>query len=144
MTLADAYSLLELPFGASEQEVDEAERFLALAWHPDRFPTERWKQRAETKLKTVLAAIDLVRETPRPHVNWERSPPVPEPPPPPRPTPPPPEPEPEPVPRPAPPPPEPVPEPVPVEYSGYDLFMVLLPIIAFAFAVAMMVLSILR
>ena len=129
MTLADAYSLLELPFGASEQEVDEAERFLALAWHPDRFPTERWKQRAETKLKTVLAAIDLVRETPRPHVNWERSPPVPEPPPPPRP---------------APPPPEPVPEPVPVEYSGYDLFMVLLPIIALAFAVAMMVLSILR
>ena len=129
MTLADAYSLLELPFGASEQEVDEAERFLALAWHPDRFPTERWKQRAETKLKTVLAAIDLVRETPRPHVNWERSPPVPEPPPPPRP---------------APPPPEPVPEPVPVEYSGYDLFMVLLPIIAFAFAVAMMVLSFLR
>ncbi len=121
MTLADAYSTLELPFGASEQDVDEAERFLALAWHPDRFPTERWKERAATKLKTILAAIDLVRETPRPHVNWERSPPAPEPV--------------EPV-EPAPPP-EPVP--VPVEYSGYDLFMVLLPVIAFAFAVTVTV-----
>jgi len=56
-SLEDYYRTLELPTGASRQEVKRAYRDLAKAWHPDRFSHDsRLQEKAEEKLKEINEA----------------------------------------------------------------------------------------
>lgn len=54
MRLDDCYRLLDLPPGASGEEVKRAYRDPAKVWHPDRFSHDaRLRQMAEEKLKGI-------------------------------------------------------------------------------------------
>ena len=82
---ADPYVILELPWGASEQEVRQAFRKLALRYHPDRNPGDA---EAEARFKPISAAYQHLksvgfrlpppasREAPRPRhaapPTWSR------------------------------------------------------------------------
>lgn len=57
-----AYEVLELPAGASLEEVKSAYRDLAKVWHPDRYQNEgaRLRLKAEGKLKEITAAYRLL------------------------------------------------------------------------------------
>jgi hypothetical protein len=60
----DCYRILELPPGASTEDVKQVYRDLVRVWHPDRFSDERLRQIAEQKLKEVnLAYESLLTET---------------------------------------------------------------------------------
>ena len=62
MRLDDAYRLLDLDPGASDEEVKRACRDLTKVWHPDRFGNDpRLRQKAEEKLKAVLEASETIR-----------------------------------------------------------------------------------
>lgn len=62
MRLDDAYRLLDLDPGASDEEVKRACRDLTKVWHPDRFGNDpRLRQKAEEKLKTILEAYETIR-----------------------------------------------------------------------------------
>ena len=64
MRLEDCYRLLELPPGASEQEVTRAWRELMKVWHPDRFPNDPlMRRRAEEKVKALNDAYETIRGT---------------------------------------------------------------------------------
>ena len=61
MRLDDAYRLLDLDPGASDEEVKRACRDLTKVWHPDRFGNDpRLRQKAEEKLKAVLEAYETI------------------------------------------------------------------------------------
>ena len=54
MRLDDAYRLLDLDPGVSDEEVKMACRDLTKVWHPDRFGHDpRLRERAEEKLKAI-------------------------------------------------------------------------------------------
>lgn len=62
MRLDDAYRLLELDPGTSDEEVKRACRDLTKVWHPDRFGNDpRLRQKAEEKLKGILEAYETIR-----------------------------------------------------------------------------------
>lgn len=69
MTLAEAYTLLDLPFGASNKDAQEAADLHALAWHPDRFGQGKRREIAAKRTRRINEAFDLIRSTPRPHVQ---------------------------------------------------------------------------
>ncbi len=54
--------LLGLKPGASQEEVNQAYRDLAIVWHPDRFTNNlRLQRKAEEKLKEINAAYEYIR-----------------------------------------------------------------------------------
>jgi hypothetical protein len=57
-----AYQILDLPPGASLEEVKSAYRDLAKVWHPDRYQSEgeRLRNKAESKLKEITSAYRLL------------------------------------------------------------------------------------
>ena len=59
---SDAYDLLELPFGASKEDVSDAKRELAKTLHPDVWLDRRGSRFAEERLKHVNAACDHLLE----------------------------------------------------------------------------------
>lgn len=62
MRLDDAYRLLDLDPGASDDEAKRACRDLTKVWHPDRFGNDPLlRQKAEEKLKAVLEAYETIR-----------------------------------------------------------------------------------
>lgn len=62
MRLDDAYRLLDLDPGASDEEVKTACRDLTKVWHPDRFGNDpQLRQKAEEKLKAILEAHETIR-----------------------------------------------------------------------------------
>lgn len=63
MELRDAYRVLELSHGASEDSVREARKTLAKVWHPDRHANDPELQRkAEIKLSEINAAFESIRD----------------------------------------------------------------------------------
>lgn len=74
MRLEDAYRLLDLDPGASEEEVKRAHRDLTKVWHPDRFGHDLpLRQKAEEKLKSINDAYETIRGS-RPE-RYESEPP---------------------------------------------------------------------
>ena len=59
MPLKDYYKILEISADASQDEIKEKYRFLAHAWHPDKFPP-RQKAYAEAKMKEVNEAYEVL------------------------------------------------------------------------------------
>lgn len=57
----DAYSILGLKQGASQEDVKQAYRKLAKIWHPDRFPNQQQKQEAEEKIKIINLAYEQLK-----------------------------------------------------------------------------------
>lgn len=56
--MADFYSILGLPYGASKQEVKKAYRRLAMQWHPDKNPSPEARQ----KFILITQAYDALME----------------------------------------------------------------------------------
>jgi hypothetical protein len=62
MDLREAYVELELPIGATEDEVREARKLLAKVWHPDRHANDpKLQKKAEAKLADINTAYELIR-----------------------------------------------------------------------------------
>jgi hypothetical protein len=62
MRTADAYRILELSPGASDEEVRTAWRDLTKVWHPDRFAHDAELQRkAQEKMKEINSAYEAIR-----------------------------------------------------------------------------------
>ncbi len=62
MTASDAYRLLEVAPGASDEAVRRAWRDLTKVWHPDRFAHDAGlQQKAEEKLKAINEAYETIR-----------------------------------------------------------------------------------
>jgi DnaJ-class molecular chaperone len=55
-----ALTLLALPEGASPAEIEQAFKFLSLAFHPDRFPG-KWRPLANEKMIAIIAAREALR-----------------------------------------------------------------------------------
>lgn len=55
------YQILEVPSDASQDIIKEQYRFLAQAWHPDKFPNLAQKIKAEEKIKEINAAYEILR-----------------------------------------------------------------------------------
>lgn len=58
--LHKAYTILGLELGSSKDEIQKRYKRLAVAWHPDRFPTADGKADAEAELKKILNARDIL------------------------------------------------------------------------------------
>jgi hypothetical protein len=58
--LQKAYTILGLEPGSSKDEIQKRYKRLAVAWHPDRFPSPDAKADAEAELKKILNAKDLL------------------------------------------------------------------------------------
>ena len=56
----DWYKILELSPNASAEEIKAQYRLLCQAWHPDKFPTDRLKARAEEKMKKINTAYGVL------------------------------------------------------------------------------------
>jgi DnaJ-class molecular chaperone len=61
---ADAYQLLELPFGAGKDAVSGARGELAQSFHPDVFGNRRGARVAEEQLKRINEACDHLLDCP--------------------------------------------------------------------------------
>lgn len=62
MDLRQAYQILELSVGASEDAVRDARKLLAKVWHPDRHANDpELQKKAEQKLSDVNAAFEVIR-----------------------------------------------------------------------------------
>ncbi|NJL66066.1 MAG: DnaJ domain-containing protein, partial [Microcoleus sp. SM1_3_4] len=61
------YKVLELPPGASPEEITQAYKDLAFIWHPDRIPKDnpRLLQKAEEKIKELNQAREQLRSIQR-------------------------------------------------------------------------------
>ena len=59
--MKDYYQILEVAIEASQDTIKEQYRFLAQAWHPDKFPNPAQKLKAEEKLKEINAAYEILR-----------------------------------------------------------------------------------
>ena len=99
MELREAYRILELPVGASEDKVRDARKLLAKVWHPDRYANDpELQKKAEQKLADINAAFEVLRsakfppspsaDQPRPERPPAAAAPAPAPAPPPAPSPP--------------------------------------------------------
>jgi curved DNA-binding protein CbpA len=58
--MKDYYKVLEVSQYASLDEIKQQYRFLVHAWHPDKFPNPSQKDKAETKLKEINEAYDVI------------------------------------------------------------------------------------
>lgn len=58
--MKDYYKELELPKESTQDEIREQYRFLANAWHPDKFINPRQKERAEEKFKNINEAYSIL------------------------------------------------------------------------------------
>ncbi len=66
------YQILEIEPGASQSEIKQAYRDLAVVWHPDRFSDNpRLRKKAEEKLKQINAAYEFLKSA-QPQVSHER------------------------------------------------------------------------
>lgn len=92
MDLREAYRVLEVPVGASEDAVREARKTLAKVWHPDRHANDpELAKKAQQKLADINTAFEMIRaakfpssvEEPRPKPGPGPAPRPPAPPPPP-------------------------------------------------------------
>lgn len=61
-TLPDYYETLGLKFGASDAEIKSAFRKKCLANHPDKFPPGEQRDKANEKVKEVIAAGEVLRD----------------------------------------------------------------------------------
>lgn len=85
MDLPDAYRMLELAAGATEEAVRDARKTLAKVWHPDRHANDPGLQKkAEQKLADINTAFETIRAarfppapTPKPEPAATPSPPKP-------------------------------------------------------------------
>lgn len=60
MNRAECYKILELPIGASKEELKQAHRKLAMKWHPDRNRSPE----AEEMMKKVNVAYETLSQSP--------------------------------------------------------------------------------
>ncbi|MBW4488986.1 MAG: GUN4 domain-containing protein [Trichocoleus desertorum ATA4-8-CV12] len=66
------YQTLEVEPGASQAEIKQAYRDLAVVWHPDRFTDNpRLREKAEEKLKQINAAYEILKSAP-PQASQEK------------------------------------------------------------------------
>ena len=83
MELREAYTILELDPGASEEAVRDARKTLVKVWHPDRHANDpELQKRAEIKLAEINAAFEAVRTAGFPSAVPAAKPAEPAPPPP--------------------------------------------------------------
>ena len=61
-SLAKAYLEFSLEGGSSLEEVNEAYKDLVMAWHSDRYPVGKKRQKAEEKMKKINNARDLLKK----------------------------------------------------------------------------------
>lgn len=62
MDLRECYQVLDLPVGASLEEVRLAYQFLEIVYHPDQFEKDRDLQdKAQDKLKPISLAYEQLR-----------------------------------------------------------------------------------
>ncbi len=75
MTRKECLEILELPVGASRDEIVKTYRHLAQVWHPDRFPNNReLQQKAHVKLSKINEAYNtLIEGRATPDKNTESS-----------------------------------------------------------------------
>jgi hypothetical protein len=57
----DYYAVLEIPRNASDAQIREAYRLQSLAWHPDRFPEGKLRDRANERMAEINAAYEYLR-----------------------------------------------------------------------------------
>jgi tetratricopeptide (TPR) repeat protein len=63
--LEECYRLLEVPHGASAEEIRKAYRLLVNVWHPDRFEhSSELRAAAQQKLQAINLAYERIREAP--------------------------------------------------------------------------------
>jgi molecular chaperone DnaJ len=60
--MADFYAVLGVPRDASDDDIKQAYRRLAMQWHPDR---NNGSKEAEEKFKTIIEAYDVLRDAPK-------------------------------------------------------------------------------
>jgi len=56
----DYYEILEVPVDATAEAIKEQYRFLAHAWHPDKFPSPSHKAKAEERIKEINEAYAIL------------------------------------------------------------------------------------
>lgn len=65
MRLDECYRILDLPEGASQDEVKRTYRHLTKVWHPDRFAQDpELQEKAQEKLKKINEAYDMIQSSP--------------------------------------------------------------------------------
>jgi hypothetical protein len=75
MRVADAYRLLEIEPGATDDEVRRAWRDMTKVWHPDRFAHDAELQRkAQEKLKEINGAYETIMADRAGGGGWRRRP----------------------------------------------------------------------
>lgn len=60
MTMHKSFLTLGLEEPSSSEEIEQAFKFLSLAFHPDRFP-EKWRPLANEKMIAIVAAREALR-----------------------------------------------------------------------------------
>lgn len=60
MAKKDYYDILGVDRNASENDIKKAFKKLALKWHPDKFPDEAEKKKAEEKFKEIAEAYEIL------------------------------------------------------------------------------------
>jgi curved DNA-binding protein CbpA len=60
--MKDHYKILEVPPDASLDEIKKQRRFLAQAWHPDKFANPDHKRLAEEKIKEINEAYEVLSD----------------------------------------------------------------------------------
>src|SRR5258708_4631123 len=63
--MRDYYEILGVAQNAALEEIKERYRFLAHAYHPDKFPSERHRQRAEQQFKEINEAFETLKDSER-------------------------------------------------------------------------------
>ncbi len=58
--MKDFYDILDVPSTATDDNIKEQYRFLVQAWHPDKFPSENQKAKAEEKIKEINGAYEVL------------------------------------------------------------------------------------
>ena len=61
--MKDYYKILELQSNATFEQIKSQYRFLSHAWHPDKFPSEELKAKAEEKIKDINEAYSVLGDT---------------------------------------------------------------------------------
>jgi formylglycine-generating enzyme required for sulfatase activity len=73
--MKDYYTILDVPPDATLENIKEQYRFLAQAWHPDKFPSPAQKAKAEEKIKEINGAFEILgNPAKRAQYDRERSP----------------------------------------------------------------------
>lgn len=59
----DYYKILEVPKGCTKSQIKDAYRKLARKWHPDQYPDQADKKKAEDMMKVINTAYDILTDT---------------------------------------------------------------------------------